>query len=306
LISRSFEKTNSITDYVRNRSLRIFPALHVCVLLNIIAVAVTGYFATVGAGFFDVLFLYLAKTTFFQFYNPDFMRQFGDGVLNGSLWTICVELQFYLLTPVIYKACVSARKTSTNLALLAIITGSLVCNRYLYASQPDYGDSNYWKIFRVSFLPWLYMFVCGMVVQINFSFFAKTLRSNLFVLALPGYIIFAYFMRKAGFRLENSVSPFIFIPLVMTVFIAAFSAPTLARKLLKGNDISYGIYIYHVPIMNMLLFYGFRESVLWTSVTLAPTILCALVSWFMIERPSLAKKHKAARPIALDSDACQA
>lgn len=303
LISRSFEKTNSIPDYARNRSLRIFPALHICVLLNILLVAATGYFAAVGAGFSDLILLYAAKTTFFQFYNPAFMRQFGDGVLNGSLWTICVELQFYVLTPIIYKVCVGSKTLRSNLALLAPILISLACNRYLYVSQGEYAESNYWKLLRVSFLPWLYMFLCGVMVQRNFLFLSGLLRKNLFVVALPAYVIFAYYMKNAGFGLDNSVSPFIFLPLIATIFITAFSAPSLAKKLLGGNDISYGIYIYHVPIMNMFLFYGFRENIIWTVATLLLATLSALASWFIIERPSLSKKRKATHPVVLAGEA---
>jgi peptidoglycan/LPS O-acetylase OafA/YrhL len=76
LISRSYEKTGSLADYWRNRALRIFPALHVCVLLNLLLVLGTGYFALVGAHFWQIAVLYLAKTTIFQLYNPDFMRDF--------------------------------------------------------------------------------------------------------------------------------------------------------------------------------------------------------------------------------------
>lgn len=37
--------------------------------------------------------------SFVQFYNPDWLRGFGTGVLNGSLWSIPVELQYYVLLP---------------------------------------------------------------------------------------------------------------------------------------------------------------------------------------------------------------
>lgn len=103
LISRSYEKSKSLSNYSLNRAVRIFPALHICVIFNLLIIAFTGYFAAVEAGLRDIFLLYLAKTTILQFYNPEFMRGFGDGVLNGSLWTISVELQFYFLTPIIYS-----------------------------------------------------------------------------------------------------------------------------------------------------------------------------------------------------------
>lgn len=297
LISRSYEKTGSLADYWRNRALRIFPALHVCVLLNLLLVLGTGYFALVGAHFWQIAVLYLAKTTIFQFYNPDFMRDFGDGVLNGSLWTICVELQFYFLTPILYALCVSDRKQRTNLVLVGLIIASLVCNRLLYSTQAEFAASAYWKLARVSFLPWIYMFLVGVLAQRNFARLAQSLRSWLLPILLPTYLGYALLLHRHGFGMDNSVSPLVFFPLAAVVLVGAFSAPALARKLLRGQDISYGIYIYHVVVMNMFLFYHRQGRLIYTVLVLAITAAVALASWFLVERPCLRKKHRATHPV---------
>ena len=301
LISRSFEKTGSKSDYARNRALRIFPALHACVLINLLLVGATGYFATVNAGFLDILLLYLGKTTIFQFYNPDFMRHFGDGVLNGSLWTICVELQFYFLIPVIYALAVSDKRRRTNVVLISLILVSIIINRLLYAVHTEYGASIYWKLARVSFLPWIYMFLVGVLAQRNFNILSRYLRKNLLMIVLPMYILYMYFMHSRGFSLDNSISPILFFPLAATVFIAAYSLPNLARKTLHGQDISYGIYIYHIPIMNMFLYYHYQGSIVYTLVVLLITLAAALASWFLIERPCLKRKHHATHPVTAES-----
>lgn len=41
--------------------------------------------------------------TVFQFWTPDFLRGYGCGTPNGSLWTICVLVQFYIVAYWTYK-----------------------------------------------------------------------------------------------------------------------------------------------------------------------------------------------------------
>jgi peptidoglycan/LPS O-acetylase OafA/YrhL len=291
LISRSFERSSSLGDYASNRGLRIFPALHVCVLINLLAVVATGYFVTQGVGFLQVLTLYLAKTTFFQFYNPDFMRGFGDGVLNGSLWTVCVELQFYFLTPIIYAVLKPGRNRWGDLGIVVLLLVSLACNRALYQMQADYAHSIAWKLLRVSFLPWLYMFLTGVLAQRHFGSIVRLLTPRAFWFAFIGYGTYAFVMRSNGFGMDNSFSPLLFFPLAFLACTAAFY-PLKKRDALRGHDISYGIYLYHVPVMNMFLFYGLTDNLVYTAFTVLISIALAILSWMLIERPSLRKKRR--------------
>jgi peptidoglycan/LPS O-acetylase OafA/YrhL len=299
LISRSYERVGSVREYGRNRALRIFPALWVCVAVNLLMVWGTGYFAIHNVSVSQVLLLYVAKTTFFQFYNPDYMRHFGDGVLNGSLWTVCVELQFYFLIPLLYKLLPSGKRRASNFVLVALIVLSIVCNRLLYANQHDMGSSIVWKLARVSFLPWFYMFLTGVLVQKNFDTVMAWLPRRPFLYFLPAYIAYATLMLHLGFTFHNEISPLLYFPLAAVVLASAYTAPTLARRLLRGNDFSYGIYIYHVPFMNMFLYYGWVSHVIYTGMVLALTAVTAAVSWFAVERPSLRQKHRSIHPVAV-------
>lgn len=298
LISRSYEKSAALSNYTANRALRIFPALHVCVLFNLVLIGTTGYFATAGADWVKVALLYLGKTTFLQFYNPDFMRAFGDGVLNGSLWTITVELQFYLLTPILYMALVrKGRGLVSDGLLVGVSLLSLLANRALYNLMPDYGDTVIWKLIRVSFVPWVYMFIAGVLCQRHWEMLTRWSNARTAIALLVVYTVYAYGLHyHLGHATGNWAGPLLFFPLAITALLSSYAKPTFASRMLKRNDVSYGLYIYHMPVVNQLshLGYGGPVAVLFA---LSASVLLALASWFFVERPLLRLKPVTVRSV---------
>ena len=294
LISKSFERSNNVLEYSRNRIFRIFPALIVCVFVNIVMVWSTGYFSKTNPSLLDVVTLFLAKISFLQFYNPDFMRQFGDGVLNGSLWTICVELQFYVLTPILYFVLFKQKK-HINSILIGLIVVFALLNRLLIHLGPEYSHEIWWKLFRVSFIPWIYMFLAGVLCQKNFATLSNHLSKIPFWPILIVYTVAAYIASINGTGFGNGISPLVFFPLIVVIFKFAYFAPTLARRTLKGNDISYGIYIWHMPIVNQMLYFNWRTEEWQANLAIALSIVLAVLSWFIIEKPALRLKHYSVR-----------
>src|SRR3954453_17507918 len=83
----------------------------------------------------------------------------------------------------------------------------------------------------------------------------------------------------------------------ITVIAFAHSWTGLARRL-RGVDLSYGIYLYHMPFIATLHYGGvMRSAWLWPVVFTVP-MACASLSWFLVERPALKLKPKADALIA--------
>lgn len=292
LITKSYESNGNLKEYSINRMIRIFPALWVCNFVAVASVFLTGYFREKNIDFFQISLWYFAQSTFVQFYNPDFMRAYGVGVLNGSLWTICVELQFYFIVPIIYKMLKKLNPKYFLLVILILIGLSIFCNRVLYSLQSEYGGTVYWKLIRVAFLPWLYMFLTGLLFQkyINKDF--NIISSNQFFLLFGIYICYGWFMYHQNWTFNNGISPFIFLPLAIVTYAFAYSFPNLSQKILGKNDISYGIYIYHMPMVNLFIYFGFTGKLINSIIITIMAIIAASISWLIVEKPALRhKKH---------------
>jgi peptidoglycan/LPS O-acetylase OafA/YrhL len=293
LISKSFEKNSVVREYALNRFLRIYPGLAVCFLASLASVWCTGYFAKTDFSPAAMLVWAGAQLSVGQFYNPQFMRHYGVGVLDGSTWTITVELQFYVLVPLMYGLLRWQRlsRPRFNLILGGLILGFMVVNQgFMHAAQ--FHSRPFWyKLVGVSFAPWFYMFLIGVFFQRNFA----VLRSWLAGRFLPVLLIYCAlgFLASHVFAwgFGNSLNPLLFIALSILTFTAAFSAHTLSDRLLRRNDVSYGVYIYHEPVINVLIVVGLAG--LWSSVALAiaVTIGVAYASWRLVEKPALSLKR---------------
>lgn len=60
--------------------------------------------------------------------------------------------------------------------------------------------------------------------------------------------------------------------------------------LLAGRDISYGVYLWHMPIIFTMIGFGYVGSWAYGAAAWLLTILLASLSWIFIERPAIAGK----------------
>ena len=122
------------------------------------------------------------------------------------------------------------------------------------------------------------------------------LNINIYILFLVfiGTYILSDYCFEIGWG--NSINPISYFVMIAIVINLAFLMPTLSNKILKKNDVSYGVYIFHMPIINFLLYkYGTGE--IQYLVAIISTIIIAVLSWLLIERPALRMKINQARKV---------
>jgi peptidoglycan/LPS O-acetylase OafA/YrhL len=283
LVSLSLERATSLRQYFLNRALRIFPALWVCFILSLIIVLIYGIRPPSLGRFFVWA---SAQLTIVQFYNPDWLRGFGVGALNGSLWTIPVELQFYAVLPLLALWARAKPKRWVVLTVLAAVL--LVIVRALTSASAESFEG---KLAGVTLAPFLFYFLVGAVLRHVYTARPSFLRGQALKFALIYGMWIAieivFGIQGATGNELNIISIVLLSALVVSV---AFTNNTLSSRLLGTTDISYGLYIYHMPFVNLFLALGVLGAVGVVS-SLTVSIAVAALSWFCIERPALALKH---------------
>jgi peptidoglycan/LPS O-acetylase OafA/YrhL len=295
LISRSYEQSDSLRNYYRNRCLRIFPGLWVCLVASLGVILICGVGSLGSAGTGDWLLWWAAQMSVFQGYAPQFLTPLGTGMLNGSLWTIPVELEFYLLLPALYFVFGLRRRRQGDWLVLGVLLASLGVQLVLV-----YGLRRFARVAEYGFLfatlvPYLWMFLVGVLIQRNWvrvrGWFAH--RGHWWVV---GYVSICVVARWVGIgNGGNNMNPLFFVPLAGVVVGCAMSAPALADRVLGRRDVSYGTYIYHMLVINLMVEFGVGGG-MWAVVgAVGVAVGIAVVSWGLVERPFLRGKRGALR-----------
>lgn len=273
------------SDYVRNRFLRLIPAL-VLVTLGGMGVALIAHgwrdlFA--HPGLYPSWFL--AQITLGQAYNPGHFRDIGVGVINGSLWTITTEILFYFMVPVIVWMERYVRHTVlllTALSFLIYATAEQALAGIELAGKPLF------EYLYITPILWGWMFGLGILAFQHWDRLAPWIR-YMPLLLIPMLAMLALDDKGLLFNGHGQrMGLFYFLGYSGMILWLAFGL----RPVPLPFDISYGTYIWHMPVINLMLVLKF------TSVPLAfaLTIAIAFASWFLIERPFLRLKRRTLHP----------
>lgn len=299
LITQSYERNPAdLKSYFWRRSLRIFPALWVCLIVTLMAL---GWFGFLERDF--VLSKIFAawitgQVTFFQFYNPEHFRNFGLGVANGALWTITVELQFYGFVPLYHFLAGGLKNRPQAVTFLTTVMFLISFAAYGWMNHMVNGPGGFtgapltFKLLHMTLIPHLWMFMLGVHIHRNFEKLRPWLQGK-FLWYLSAY---ALFMALQQMTLSEHTLPFYlaYLPsrtlLAMGTISAAFSARTLSTRLLHGMDLSYGTYLFHSVVINVFVQLGIMTSLTAVVQVFAISIFIAFLSWHIIEKPALACK----------------
>jgi peptidoglycan/LPS O-acetylase OafA/YrhL len=286
LVSASYERSGSPVTYFRNRFLRIYPGLWVCLLLTVLVAAAFGFsFFHRGA-----LIWGLAQMAGL-IYTPGFLANFGFGSYNGSLWTIPIELQFYCLLPLVYL--LIKRPHLGNLpffSLLAAFVAIALLGGHYAPTLGLPGETGPEKLFRYSFIPHFYLFLAGLLLQ-RLGAYRSRLIYGKGLYWTAAYLLFCYFVPQSVGSLVASR-----LILAACTVSLAYTLPSIAEKLLKGNDISYGVYIYHGLLLNVLISLHLLHRTEYLLIEFFGAFLAGYLSWVLVERSFLQSKRKKLRP----------
>jgi peptidoglycan/LPS O-acetylase OafA/YrhL len=270
LVTASYIKRGFI-DYTISRILRIFPALTVCVLIStfLLGLAVTNLDSSSYLSD-KRTYSYLVNIIGFwkiEFNLPEVFTENYKNSVNGSLWTIIVELRCYILLAILGLFGLLTHKITANFTLLALLLFGIE----YFSDLPllGIGIRGGWPVPSLYFLIGIFFYINREHINLDF---------RLAVLAV--IILYASF----GQKWYLYVSP---LSSVYLIFYVAYSTPfiNLDKKI---GDISYGIYIYAFPLQQVVasLFPDFRpfENCIFSTVIVFPI---AYLSWHYIEKPIL-------------------
>lgn len=289
LLYGSYLRNANLKRYVLNRSRRLLPPfifiVSLCAFLLVFVSIYNWRHYFINSEWVRYFIFNLSFLNFLQPELPGVFINSNTPAVNGSLWTMKVEIMLYLSIPVIVLVsnfiCKKFKRTKPLKIFLVIYLISLAY-RLLFLFLYDHTGKEIYQILGRQFLGQLMYFYSGVFIYFIYDRFRKTIK---YILPLS---ILAYFLFSRIDYAYTAVLPF-----VVSVIVIAFSSFKGKLSIFNYNNISYDIYLFHFPVIQ--IFYQYRQvfdnniPVLFC-LSLLSVLMLSLFSWFVIEKRFLPKK----------------
>ena len=273
LIFMSFDNSSTLGKFTIKRVRRIAPAYSVVILFSAILlffVSTQSFSSYFNIEFFRYILFNLLTLNFMQ---PTLAGVFIDNPLqaiNGALWTIKIEVAFYIIVPLIGYL---LRKTNKLFILLTIYIFSISYSLLLFWLYKNSSLEIYLKLEKQIFGQ-LAFFVSGAMLYYFYDTFKKKSFEILLVASVILYIHYFF------------INIYLLYPMALTIVIIYFATQfKYLGEFGKYGDISYGLYIWHFPIIQLFIYYHLFDNLILGLILLIVSLLTiSLLSWHFIEK----------------------
>lgn len=277
LVTASFCRTENLRQFIVARMLRIFPGLFFAVIF---CAFIVGPLAT------EIPlsnYLTSAQTYSFVIKNAlliDGVQSELPGVfknnpyphdVNGSLWTLPIELKLYFGVAVLGLSAILRFEKLFNAWLLLIIL--------LYIQTPV---QQFILVQELHHVRVAFMFVLGSFFYVNRS------HIHLNFITFVGLLILSYFSKTGSISTGVQSVCFAYF-VILCALHPLLKVPSMDR----WGDISYGLYIYAFPVQQLLVYYlPSIKPIEMLMMASAITGCLAYLSWKFVESPALNLKGR--------------
>ena len=287
LVTSSLMRSTSLKSYFTKRVKRVYPALWLFVLLSIFLLVVFGQITTQTLQQSFLWIWFACQATLVQFFNPEEFRDFGVGVVNGSLWTIPVEVSFYIALPILLAISKWSETPASRFKGLVFMAGVASFIIWIAGDILLDAESMPSKILTVSLLPHFWQFAVGVFAAIHYHTIKKFLENKVWIV-LISYLIFGLAAKSffSNMLVSAITAPFLYL----TIFALGSNTREITKASLRGWDISYGLYLVHMLVVNAFIELGYIGTWGACFTAIGLSILLAAASWRFLEVKVLRRK----------------
>jgi peptidoglycan/LPS O-acetylase OafA/YrhL len=198
----------------------------------------------------------------------------GGSVVNGSLWTLPIEVRCYFLAILIFTFGRYVGHVKANI-LFSLIAFGLI---YLNVSNPNAVSYLLSDFLLSSMLPLVFVFSCGCLLASASSHFVLEMKIGIPILAI--FLATSIF----GGLIFNTIG------LATLSYLIPYLAQIISSRFFKffENDLSYGAYLWSFPIQQLIAYIGLNKNhLVYLFLTFLLVILVATLSWKFVEKPML-------------------
>jgi peptidoglycan/LPS O-acetylase OafA/YrhL len=278
LIAQSWSAEPRLVLFALKRALRILPALVVVLVVSAVVIgplvtsASLGDYVTNTATFKYIIFNTAMKTTYAL--PGVFDGNPMAGVVNGSLWTLKHEVFCYAMVAGLGVFGLLRDRRVATAVLLVLLGGFALAQSH----GPGFFDqSTLERSFAVA------MLLAVWQDRVPFSLPAAAVGLVAWGVATSAEVTGAAWL--AVFAIPYA-----------TITVATRITPA-AEVWLRGNDVSYGVYLWAFPVQQLLIGQLDLSPIALSALALPLTVLIAFASWKVVEAPALRLKSRAARRI---------